>query len=357
LVDTEALARLLLRAEAIASSKIEGLEVGVRRLLRAGAAEELGERSTDVTAAEVLANIEAMSFAVRSVSVGSSVSPKLLLEVHRCLLSTGSRQYAGRLRTNQNWIGGSSFNPCSADFVPPPPERIQSLFEDLCNFCNLDNLPVLAQAAIAHAQFETIHPFADGNGRVGRTLNHVIMRRRGLLSRTLPPISLVLATLSKDYIRGLSGTRYAGQPDSESARNGIDQWLGIFAAACARAVVDAEIFERRIQNLGLQWRKRLGSVRGGSSVDLLLRTIPGSPILTVQSAAAQIQRSVQAVNEAIARLVRAGVLAPITAGRRHRAFEAKDLVVAFTDLERRLASPSGDTRVLRPARRVPHRRG
>ena len=79
----------------------------------------------------------------------------------------------------QNWIGGSNCNPCSAEFVPPPPETVVNLLDDLFTFCNDDSLPTLAQAATAHAQFETIHPFVDGNGRTGRVLFHLLMRRRG----------------------------------------------------------------------------------------------------------------------------------------------------------------------------------
>ncbi len=357
LVDTEALARLLLRAEAVASSKIEGLEVGARRLLRADASRQQGEQVDDVTTIEVLANIDALSFATSAVGKGDPISLALLLEVHRRLLATSRhKEHAGQIRTRQNWIGGSSFNPCSAEFVPPPPELVRGLLQDLCVFCNNDTLPAVAQAAIAHAQFETIHPFADGNGRVGRALIYMVLRRRALISRTIPPISLVLATRSKDYMTGLSATRYSGEPESSHAVAGTNRWVGIFAAACNRAVVDAETFEERIRDLESKWRKRLGSVRAGSAVDLLLKKLPGTPIVTVQSAAVLIDRSVQAVNEAIPKLLEHGILSPISTKRRHRAFEAKELVAAFTDLERRLASPTGDTRISRPTRKVPYRR-
>ena len=358
LVDTEALARLLLRAEAVASSRIEGLEIGARRLLRADASRQYGEQVTDVTAIDVLANIDALSFATSSVGKDDPITLALLLEVHHRLLATSRhKKHAGQTRSRQNWIGGSSFNPCSAEFVPPPPELVKALLKDLCVFCNNDTLPAVAQAAIAHAQFETIHPFADGNGRVGRALIYMVLRRRALILRTIPPISLVLATRSKDYTMGLSATRYSGQPESTNAVDGTNRWVGIFAAACNRAVVDAETFEGRIRDLESKWRKRLGSVRAGSAADLLLKKLPGTPIITVQSAAALINRSVQAVNEAIPKLLEFGILSPITTKRRRRAFEAKELVAAFTDLERRLASPAGDTRISRPTRKVPYRRG
>jgi Fic family protein len=357
LVDSEAVARLLLRAEAVASSKIEGLDVGPRRLLEAQAAAVLGESAQDVTANEVLNNIEAMRWALDALPSDEPVGLQHVLEIHRRLL-TGTRleEHAGRLREEQNWIGGSSYNPCSAVFVPPPHDRVRGLLEDLCEFCNGDDLPAVAQAALAHAQFETIHPFVDGNGRTGRALIHVILRRRDLAPVVVPPVSLVLATWPQDYVNGLTATRYRSDSDSDDARDGLDRWVGLFAAAVARAVGDAELYEQRVAEMQADWRSALGKVRANSAVDLLVNALPGAPVITVQSAAALIGRSDQAVNEAIPRLVDAGVLSQTTIGQRNRAFEALGLVEAFTDFERQLASPDGDTRHSPPRRRVPRRR-
>ncbi len=357
LVDTEALARLLLRAESVASSRIEGLEIGPRRLFEAEAARILGQSSSDVTAAEVLGNIEAMVYAVGSVRSDEELTLDQLLQIHRRLLA-GSRleESGGRIRGEQNWIGGSSDNPCSAAFVPPPPGLVHGLLVDLCRFCSDDSLPAVVQAALAHAQFETIHPFIDGNGRTGRALIHLILRRRGLAERVLPPVSLVLATWATDYVAALQGTRYRGQPASAAAHEGLNRWVGLFAAACRRAVGDAAGFDARVQGIEAVWRERLRPVRADSATDRLLRALPGAPVLTVRSAADLISRSLRATNEAIARLSAAEVLTQVTLGRRNRAFEARELIDAFTDLERQLASPRGDTRVAPPSRRVPRRR-
>ncbi len=356
LADSEAVARLLLRAEAVASSRIEGLEVGGRRLLRAQLALGLGDDPSDVTAAEVLNNIEAMRWAIESVSVAEGITAHDLLAIHaRLLTGTPLADHAGKVRDQQNWIGGNSYNPCSAAFVPPPVEHVWGLLEDLCRFCNDDSLPAVAQAALAHAQFETIHPFIDGNGRTGRALIHVILRRRGLAPVVVPPVSLVLATWSQHYVNGLSATRYRGEPTSREAADGLNSWVGLFAAAVERAVTDAEAYEQRVAEVQATWRRRLGRVRANSAVDRLINALPGAPIITVQSGAALIGRSEQAVNEAIPRLERTGVLKQASLGRRNRAFEATDLISAFTDLERQLASPEGDTRYSSPERRVPYR--
>ncbi|MQY22842.1 Fic family protein [Nocardia macrotermitis] len=356
LVETEALSRLLLRAEAIASSRIEGLEVGARRLLRADAARELEGESSDVTAVEVLANIDAMAVAVDSVGPGDPITERTLCEVHRRLLA-GTRlvEHGGHYRDVQNWIGGSAFNPCAADFVPPPPQDVPELMGDLVDFCNGDDLPAVAQAAIAHAQFETIHPFIDGNGRTGRALIHMVLRRRGVAARVLVPVSLILATWGDAYIDGLTSYRYTGDPDSPEAVEGMNIWIARFAAACARAVADATVYESKAAELQRSWRERVSPVRANSALDVLIGKLVGAPILTVTTAAELIGRSFPATNSAVERLVAAGILKQLSIGRRNRVFEAPEAITAFTALERRLASPRGDTRVFDPERPVPKR--
>lgn len=357
LADSEAVARLLLRAEAVASSRIEGLEVGSRRLLKAQLALGLGDDPRDVTATEVLNNVEAMRWATETMAEADAVTLEHLLEIHRRLMvGTRLEHVGGQVRDEQNWIGGSSYNPCSAVFVPPPHNRVEELLVDLCAFCNDDSLPAVAQAAIAHAQFETIHPLADGNGRTGRALVHVLLKRRGLAPAVVPPVSLVLATWSDDYVAGLTATRSRSEPDSVEAVDGLNSWIALFAAAMTRAVDDAHDYEAQVHEIQTRWREAVGKVRSDSAVLRLIEVLPGAPLVTVQSAAALIDRSVQATNEAIAHLQASGVLQQTTIGKRNRGFEATELIDAFTALERQLASPDADTRVSPPARTVPARR-
>ncbi len=357
LIDTEALARILLRAEAVASSRIEGLEIGARRLLHAEVVRGLNEAPSDVTADEVLGNIDAMAYGIESTDEGDPITMDILLGVHeRLLAGTRLEEYGGRFRDRQNWIGGSSYNPCSAAFVPPPHEFVENLIDDLCAFCNDDSLPTVAQAAIAHAQFETIHPFVDGNGRTGRAVIHLIFRRRGLAFRVLPPVSLVLATWSRSYIEALDATRYRGPATGKEAHAGANQWIGRFAGACIRAVADAGAFEARALEIQNAWRERLPSIRKNSAADLLLHALSGAPVVTINSAAALIGRTYPAANNAVADLVEAGVLDQITVGHRNRAYETPEIIAAFTDLEGQLASPEGETRTRAPSRRVPRGR-
>jgi Fic family protein len=354
LTNTESLARLLLRAESVASSQIEGLTVSAQRLLRADVARAEGLNVRDETASEVLANVDAMSYAVHEVT--GPITVDQILEVHRRLLAQTDRaRYAGVIRTAQNWIGRSNYNPIGADYVPPPPGEVAGFLEDLATFCNEDALPAVAQAAIAHAQFETIHPFVDGNGRTGRALIYMVLRRRGLAIRTTPPVSLVLATRAQDYVRGLNASRYVGSPSSPEATEALNDWIGFFAAACTRAVADAESFEKQVETLQAQWRARLGHVRSDSSVFAVLRHLPEMPVFTVNGAVGIVGRTFNSVSRAVETLVEANIVTPAKAGSRNRVFEARELINAFTDLERQLASPEANTRISAPTRPVPFR--
>ncbi len=354
-VSLEGLARFLLRAESVASSKIEGLEVGPRRLVEAEAAIARGGEVADRVAVEVLGNIAAMESAIDLATHEEDFSLADLLEIHRVLMERSPRpELGGVIRRAQNWIGGSSYNPCSAAFVPPPPEYVEDLLWDLVEYVNGDEHSPLVQAAIAHAQFETIHPFADGNGRTGRALIHVILRRRGLAPSFVPPVSLVLATWSDDYISGLTAYRHVATADSPERSTAAQWWLRTFAAATIRACNDAETYAERIDQLVEEWRAHLGTVRRGSALDLLLDVLPGVPLLTVQSAARLIHRSDVAAGAAINRLLDAGILIQRNVGKqRYRIFEAPAVLELFTSLERALASPTGDTSIDPPARPVP----
>ncbi|MEU4607886.1 Fic family protein [Kribbella sp. NPDC023972] len=351
LTNSEALARLLLRAEAVGSSQIEGLVVGARRLLKA---EVLRDPQRDVTAEEVLGAVDAMTWVTESVQAGDKLEVEHLLEAHRRLMAhSPSPEFGGEIRYLQNWIGGRS--PAEAYYVPPPAQLVPELLADLMTFVRESRLPVLAKTAIAHAQFETIHPFADGNGRTGRALIHLILRAEGLVERTVPPVSLSLATHATQYVEALTAFRHTGKPTSPRARTAANQWLLMFAAACSHATAEAARFERTAADLKAAWRERAAPVRAGSAVELLIETLPAAPVLTLAAAARLIDRSQQAANQALARLVDVRILREITDGRRNRVYEAPELIDAFTLLERRFASPAADTRIEPPTRPVPSR--
>lgn len=347
----DALGRMLLRAEAVGSSMIEGLEVSPRKLLEeeARGRSPLGQWST---ATEVLGNIDAMTFLTESVGPGSPVTLDLLLEAHRRLMEASTTpEVGGTVRAVQNWIGGPT--PAAAAFVPPVPERVPGLLDDLLEFVNSSTLPTIAIAAVAHAQFETIHPFADGNGRIGRALIHAVLRSRGLTIESSPPVSLVLATRAVDYEAGLQRFRSTDPPASEPAQRAVGQFVRLFAEAMAEVVDRMTQFEHELVRIKESWRSALAGVRSDSAAWSALELAPRMPVLTAQTFAAATGRSEQAANTALGVLVERGVLTQRSAGRRNRVFEADAVIGALALLERRLASPAGDTGVVPPTRHVP----
>jgi len=333
----EALARQLLRQESVGSSRIEGLELGQRRLARAAVG-----AGDDETARQIVANVHAMEAAIARASALRRPQVADLLAVHRTLFDdTRDAVLGGVVRSEQNWIGGSAFSPAGAEFVPPPPELVDELLLDLVAFVARDDLPVAFQAAVAHAQFETIHPFADGNGRVGRCLIHVVQRRRGIAERIVPPVSLLLATRSDEYVGGLQAYRYGELSD----------WLVFFADVTVAAVEQARGLADRIDRLVEEWIERLGRPRSDASARLLAERLPAEPIVTVARAAEIAGVSNTAADRAVRALERAGVLVPLDERRWGRRWEAGEVFTLLDAFERELATPGGAARPARPAPR------
>lgn len=328
-----AVAQNLLRSESVASSRIEGVLISHKRLARA-AHQGPGRRRGDNRAAEVLGNVEAMRRAIELGAEARPIGVPDLLEIHRLLLRfTEDRGIAGVVRTAQNWIGGSDFNPLGAAFVPPPPEHVPSLLEDLCKFAERDDLPPVVQAAIAHAQFETIHPFADGNGRTGRALVYAILRRRGEVRSYIPPISLVLVNTPKAYIGGLTAYR----------EGDVSEWCDSFAAATTRATEEAERLARAIEALEEEWLERAGNPREGSAARRLIGALPERPVIDVTTAQSLSGRSREAVSGALLRLEEAGVVRRLNErkwGRLWECDELLELVEGFEESVRRPPSSS-----------------
>jgi Fic family protein len=315
------LARLLLRTESIASSKVEGLQLGVRELARAEAKADAGIAPAP-TATEVLANIDAMVLAIEQSAEVDAFGEPEILAIHRRLLERAPHKHiAGRFRSHQHWIGGNDYNPCGADFVPPPPEELNRLLADLCALMNDTTMPPLVQAALVHAQFETIHPFDDGNGRTGRALVHVVLRRRGLAPRILPPISVVLAGAKDRYIASLSRFRFEA--------TGVNDWIEHFAVASLRSARLARAYISAVGGLQDRWREQLraaGAPRADAVAWAIIDLLPAHPMISAPVAAAIIGRAKSRVYEAIEQLTAAGVLVPLSEGKRNRSWEAAGLL-------------------------------
>jgi Fic family protein len=324
-----AVARNLLRSESVASSRIEGVLISHRRLARA-AYEGARKRHGDARAAEVLGNVEAME---RAIEIGARATPLSvgdIQDIHRTLLRhTVDREIAGVIRARQNWIGGNDYTPVGAVYVPPPHEQIPGLLCDLCAFIERCDLPPIAQAAIAHAQFENIHPFMDGNGRTGRALIYTVLRRRGEIRNYIPPVSLVLANHLRDYVNGL-GAYSEGR---------VSHWSTTFADAAARAAREAERLAGAIEQLQEQWLERLGQPRADATVRQLISALPAQPVIDVPSAQQLTDRSHVAVGSALRQLQDAGILKRLNERKWGRVWECDELLDLVGDFEQGISTP------------------
>lgn len=319
------LARLLLRTESIASSKVEGMQLGIRELARAEARLETGGKA-GATAVEILANMDAMELAVEHATSARAFGVGEIVAIHHRLMEKGAdARMAGQVRTVQNWIGGNDYNPRGADFVPPPPERVDAFLSDLCAAVNDDRLPPIVQAALVHAQFETIHPFEDGNGRTGRALIHVVLRRRGIAPAYVPPISVILSSSRARYIEGLMGFR----------ADRVVDWVRQFAEAASGAARLAHAYLKAVQDLIERWRGQLatrGAPRGDAAAWALIDALPAHPVITASAAAGTTGRAKAAVYQALGELVDAGVLVPLSQSSRNQSWEAVGLIDLLSGL-------------------------
>lgn len=357
----EGLARFLLRSEAIASSKIEGLQVSPQQIALAELAQtdDTVTRGFTATAGLVANNITALRQATTELADADAIDTTGIDRLHAALLP--DERHHG-LRRVQNWIGGNDWNPIDADFVPPPPEHVEPLMNDLCGYLNSGIHAPLVQAAIAHAQFETIHPYTDGNGRVGRALIHTVLVRRGLTTAALVPISLVLLTRSRAYIAGLTEYRHDGTSAAET-QAGLTRWLRLFLEAVEIAVAQVSKFSQEISELTDDWRERLARLRAtrgarpqpraGSAQAALLERLPEIPMLTARSVQRALGVSFPAARSALEELADAGILRRKKVDRGTTGYLASDVFDLLTFAERELASTKWDTRESPPARAAP----
>ena len=412
LPDMAGIARFLLRSEAIASSRIEGVAPSAHRVALAELAQQEEVRGLSEQARAVARNVTLVRAAAEELSGAQPVTADRLLALHRSLLPDSPEHHG--TRSTQNWVGGSSYHPLDADFVPPPPELVPDLVADLLTYLNGDTHAPLIQAALVHAQFETIHPFADGNGRVGRELIHTVLTRRGLLAGMILPTSPVLSTLSDEYVEALSRFRKAGDPagpDAESHRpdsagpdgpdalgdpggpgglgksgdpngpsrpggpggpnepgesdGGRDAWISFFLGAVVLACDQAERISAELADVREEWNESLQkwvaregggrALRRDSAALRILEGLPGAPVLTIATASRIYGVSRTAASRGLENLRAAGILTTESIGAGRRAYTAPAVLDTITWAERRLASTRFDTCICAPARAVPAR--
>ena len=356
------LAGLLLRTEAAASSWIEGIPPRARQVAFAALAQDEDDLKRPGEAARLVANnIHIMRTAVAEMAGVGALTVKQLVGLQEDLVLD---HRAHGLRRTQNWVGGSPYHPLGAAFVPPPPEIVQPLLEDLAAYLNDVSSPPLVQAGLAHAQFETIHAFPDGNGRVGRAVIHTVLARRGLTRGAVLPVSLVLMTRQDEYIAGLTAYRHVGPRDGAEAAMAANAWLKVFLRAIIDAVEQAQVFAAEVEMLTATWRTRLQrhrleagkaeNPRSDSATAKLLAGLTQAPVMTNRTAKRVFGVSEPAASAAFAELTAAGITAK-TRDRHTVVHHVPELLVLLDVNDRRLASPAFDTAVAQPNRPTPNR--
>lgn len=318
---TEMVGLALMRSEALASSFIEGINVSPTALLRTELQREMTPE-TDLRrkpGVEVLNNVDALLSVTHALEVGEPITLSMLLDAHQTLMRhTPFSTTAGSLRVGQSWIGGHS--PLTAKYVGPPAEDVPALIDDLLGFVNERSLPAMTTAAIAHAQFESIHPFGDGNGRTGRALVHLILRQRGLGGGLLIPISQVIRSDSDAYVRALETTRPPqGAPDWRA-------WRTYFASTVEEAANRTIHCDISLQLLADDWARELKNVRRDSLVWKVLTELLGHPTVNSQ----WIQRAhgctAATADNCLRSLVAAGIVRQVSIGNRNKIFEATSVL-------------------------------
>ena len=314
---------ILLRSESAASSQIEHLTASAKAIAIA----ELGSSATR-NAAEIVGNTTAMTAAI---DLADHLDAPAVLEMHRALMERTHPTVAGQWRSQQVWVGTSSYGPHTAAFVPPHHERIEAAIDDLVGFMRRDDLPALVHAALAHAQFETIHPFVDGNGRTGRALVHSLLRSKRLTTRITVPISAGLLTDTERYFGALTDYRSGN----------IEPIVECFVAASFEAVRNGRELVADLRQIRAGWQERLDR-RSQASVWKVLVVIMRQPVISSQYLQSELGVSAPTADSAIADLVELGIVRQIGNGKRNRVYETPEVLEALdafaTRSGRRMAS-------------------
>jgi len=300
------------RREAVLSSQIEGTQSSLADLLLFELAEAPGTPLDDVM--EVSGYVVALEHGMARLRDGFPLSNRLLREMHQVLLARGrgSDKSPGEFRRTQNWIGGT--RPGNAHFVPPPPDQVQACMAALERFIHDEQTPypVLITAALAHVQFETIHPFLDGNGRIGRLLIAFILHHGQLLSRPLLYLSLYFKQRRQDYYRLLDEVRTTGDWEA---------WIDFFLEGVVSTASNAVDTAQRLMALFKEDAARVqNGGRAAASAMRIYTVLCERPVITLNELSAHTGLSFPTASKSINALMDLGIVRELTGGRRNRIF-------------------------------------
>jgi Fic family protein len=317
------LGQFLIRTESVASSKIEHIEASADDYARA-----LGGIKSNDSATSMVAATHAITAMVDRAGHSGEITLESILDAHHTLMISDPQdgRYAGKLRTVQNWIGGSDFSPRGAIHVPPPPEMVADYMDDLLLFMGRSDIHPLAQAAIAHAQFESIHPFTDGNGRIGRALINAVIRRRGLTTTTVTPLASAMVAGRQRYFDEINNYR-----DGE-----IHPFVRSIANAAQVSSREARVSAIELEKLPAQWATQSRS-RKGSAAAAIIDVLLEHPVLSADDAVKLTGASESSIYLAMDRLEADGIIHEVTARKRDKIWAATDVLGELNSLSERIA--------------------
>jgi Fic family protein len=307
---------LLLRSESASSSEIERLTAGPRAIAMA----EIG-RAGGANAKLVVANARAMEAAIR---LADDFDGSSIIEMQRVLLEGSAPEQTGQWRDEPVWVGGVGNSPHGAEFVPPQHSRVPHLMDDLVAFARRSDLPALTHIAIAHAQFETIHPFSDGNGRTGRALVQSMLRRLGVTTNTTVPVSAGLLQNTDRYFDALTAYRSGA----------VEPIVEVFTDAAVAAVVNGRMLVDDLETVRAEWHEST-SARRGSGAYRALDVLTRQQVIDANYLSAQLGITPQNAQIAIDRLIEDGILTQSGSARRNRVYEAPAVSQALDEFARR----------------------
>lgn len=311
------------RKEAVLSSQIEGTQATLRDVATFEATSST-DRPADVE--EICNYVDALNHARAAIAdpAGLPLSTRLLCDVHRFLMRgvRGEDKLPGEIRRSQNWIGGS--RPGNARFVPPPHEEVASALAALEKWMHSDDpLPPLVKAGLAHVQFETIHPFLDGNGRIGRMLITLLVEHWGLLDQPLLYLSVAFKRRQQEYYARLAAVRTEGDWEG---------WTAFFLECVAEAAEDAvDVAGRLFRIVNDDRAKLLASGSATVNAIRLLQDMPQHPVMTLTRAVELLGVAKPTASKCIEELLKAGVLRETTGKQRDRVYVYEAYLAALTD--------------------------
>ena len=312
------LSGMMLRTEAIASSKIEDEHATVEDYLRA----VYGNKSNRSALAMVHAT-DAIDHLLQN-----NIDENKVLESHRRLMANAGLEamYAGKYRSVQNWIGGSDHSPRGAMHIPPPPDEVPRLMEDLFAFSRRQDLPVLVQSAVMHAQFESIHPFTDGNGRIGRAMISALLRQRGYTRHTTIPLAAALSARRQEYFRTLWAYR-----DGD-----VQPLVRLIAESVRVSSQEARVTAQRLAEMPKIWTAKAGHPRKHSASGKIITRLTDAPFLSSDYLEHTMDLSESALHRALSLLSHTGIIHELTGKKRNRVWVATDVIDELKSLELRI---------------------